>query len=400
MMLLDKYQLPTKHFRNNKECFLDPVRNIFVQVNPEEIVRQQMVVFLRKELGVPLEMIRLEEPMMKFKRGAKGRADIIVYQQEGDSFFPLILIECKNPTIELTDNVFEQAVRYDQILLADCIVLTNGNSMEWYIYNGDKEQYLLLSEAPTYEQLLEKKSLKYDQSKPCVWERPLFSSLTEDKTYKEFLDKGWIGEDTSFSLRTFIMNISGCLHDLREEIVPGDYQGVNIIKDGGIRYTRFGNSAGGNWLGEYRYVLIEDESGNTQIISFAVLGSLKAVNHPVFGNRKGHSSLIVAIDDFEKSHNSLQLNLDKYTFENEDNDYIIWHDGKLTNGNKGSSGKSAVIDFIKEYSPDLIDENDRVFLGRFVNDDNFRFSQDEMSFFLGRIIKYALVRDKFRKTNC
>ncbi|RFB12720.1 hypothetical protein DZB84_18390 [Bacillus sp. HNG] len=399
LMLLDKYPLPVEYKRKNKQCFLDPIRNILILKTPEEVVRQRMVSFLQDKLKVPKEMIMLEEPMTYFKKGAKGRADIIVYRKEEDGLYPVILIECKSPNVELTDDVFEQAVRYDQIVLADALVLTNGNKMEWYGWNEKEDQYVSLAKIPTYQELLENNTLEYNMNEPYIWERPNFEFLRKKEIYQQFLDNVWIGEGTDPSLQEFIMNLSGCLQDSRDTIPPGIYQGVKVIKDGGIRYARFGNVAGGSWIGDYRYVLIKDDENNTQIISMAVLGQMKAENHPVFGNPKGHSFLVIAIDDFEKSHNSLQLNLDRFIKKDGDIGYVIWHDGKLTNGNKGSVKKSLVIEYIKMHAPELLYDKNRVFLGRFENSKNIQFSDEEMKSFFGRVIKYALVRDEFRKSN-
>ncbi|MFP3391784.1 type I restriction enzyme HsdR N-terminal domain-containing protein [Brevibacillus sp. SIMBA_040] len=398
-MSIDHYPLPPVYMRNNKECFLDPIRNSLIVITPEEIVRQRMVSYLQDVLGAPKEMIKLEEPMTYFQKGAKGRADIIVYRKEEDELYSVILVECKSPDIELTDKVFEQAVKYDQLITADVLVLTNGKRAEWYAWHEEDEQYYLLTEIPTYLSLLENRPLHYDRSEPYVWKRPSFGSLSANVTYINFVGMGWIGEGTDAVLQGFIMNLSGCLQDSVELINPGYYEGVHVIRDGGIRNTRFGNAAGGSWTGEYRYVVIEDEDKNNQIISFAILGEMKSTNDPVFGNRKGHSVLVVAIDDFDKSHNSLQLNLDRYTKKEDDTTFTIWHDGKLTNGKKGRVRNSDVIAYIKEYAPGLLDENDQVFLGRFSHSKNFRISDTEMKEFLGRILKYSLIRDEYRRKN-
>jgi hypothetical protein len=396
-MSIEHYPLPPVYMRNDKECFLDPIRNSLILITPEEIVRQRVVSYLQDVIGAPKEMIKLEEPMTYFQKGAKGRADIIVYRKEDDGLYPVILVECKSPDVELTDEVFEQAVRYDQLITADVLVLTNGIRTEWYAWHEQEERYLLLSTTPTYTSLLENKPLEYDMSEPIVWERPSFETLSNHQTYQHFLDMGWIGEGTDISLQGFIMNLSGCLQDSGNLIIPGCYEGINVIRDGGIRYTRFGNVAGGSWTGEYRYVLIEDKDKNNQIISFAVLGQMQTKKDPVFGNSKGHSVLVVAIDDFEKSHNSLQLNLDLYTRKEGVSTFAIWHDGKLTNGKKGRAKNSDVITYIKENAPDLLDENEQIFLGRFTHSKSLLFSDDETKKFLGRIIKYALIRDEYRK---
>lgn len=48
-------------------------------------------------------------------------------------------------------------------------------------------------------------------------------------------------------------------------------------------------------------------------MSISIYGAIAFYNDPRWCNRKGHTNLIVAIDDFDKRHNALQLNLDAYT---------------------------------------------------------------------------------------
>ncbi|GIW49000.1 MAG: hypothetical protein KatS3mg079_476 [Caloramator sp.] len=118
---------------------------------------------------------------------------------------------------------------------------------------------------------------------------------------------------------------------------PINFEDLKIIEDG-HRYTSFGNAGGGIWEGDYRYFILEDEQGNNQIISMSIFGSLKCTDHPQFGNRNGNTIFVVSIDDFEKRHNSLQLNLDKYT-KIKGNEFTIWHDGTITIGKKWCSKK-------------------------------------------------------------
>lgn len=75
----NKYELPKIFIRNGRECFFDPIRKKLILISPEEIVRQQVIQFLIKDMQVPTEYIEVEVPMSYFKKGLKGRADIIVY---------------------------------------------------------------------------------------------------------------------------------------------------------------------------------------------------------------------------------------------------------------------------------------------------------------------------------
>lgn len=75
----------------------------------------------------------------------------------------------------------------------------------------------------------------------------------------------------------------------------------------------------------------------------------------------------------------------------------IWHDGSLTLGNRGAIKRKEVIEYIREKCPELIYKDDKIFLGTFDNSIEFNWEQDNVIDFIGRLIKYALLRDEFRK---
>ena len=69
-------------YRPSSSSYFDPVRKYFVPKTPEEEVRQKTIEFLETQLGVPLNRMRVEEAMAHTKRGARGRADIVVYRDD------------------------------------------------------------------------------------------------------------------------------------------------------------------------------------------------------------------------------------------------------------------------------------------------------------------------------
>ena len=69
-------------YKSGGRAYADPVRNIFVQCTPEEEVRQKTILFLQRDLDVPIERISVEESMAHVKRGKRGRADIVVYRDD------------------------------------------------------------------------------------------------------------------------------------------------------------------------------------------------------------------------------------------------------------------------------------------------------------------------------
>ena len=91
----------------------------------------------------------------------------------------------------------------------------------------------------------------------------------------------------------------------------------------------------------------------------------------------------------------MQLNLNRYS--SIDNDvFKLFHSGALTVGSLGRAKNKEVINFIKKKAPELVDDN-RVYLGSLDNSKEFNWEQKEVRNFIGRIIKYALLRDEFRE---
>ena len=89
----------------DKGTIWDPLRKKEVALTPEERVRQWCIGVLAESLEVPMHMMMSEAG---FKLGNKQfRADIIVYDR---SLRPLVVVECKRPEVDLTQEVLDQAV--------------------------------------------------------------------------------------------------------------------------------------------------------------------------------------------------------------------------------------------------------------------------------------------------
>lgn len=376
----DKYDVGRTYFKEGKRCIFDPIREILIVETPEEIIRQKFVRYLIEELKVPKNKIELEVPMSHFKKGAKGRADIIVYGENDEMCdIPIMLIECKAPNIPLVDEVWFQAYKYDYILGAGYIIITNGSVTYGAAWDEEDKEYYFVEELPRYEQLLNDKNFKFIYDDFQGWEKPNFKELFSNKNIEQFIEFGWLNENTSKDLYPLVLNLGAFIFDTKISCSPIKIDKLNIIEDG-HRYTSFGNAGGGWWSGDFRYFILEDKEGNNQIISVSILDSY----------------LVVAIDDFDKRHNSLQLNIDKYT-EVQGNKYTIWHDGRLTVGRSGSAKRKEVIEFIRNKEPGMVLPNGKIILGTFDCSKEIQWSQDTTKQFIKNLIKYAILRDEFRR---
>ncbi|ACM11772.1 type I restriction enzyme HsdR N-terminal domain-containing protein [Bacillus paranthracis] len=128
---------------------------------PEELVRLQTIHFLFKEMKVPFlkGAIEVEVKMSEFDEKYNGRADIVVYAEDEEFLVPILIVECKANHIALTEEVFEQAKRYDEVLFANNIMITNGKLLKLYSWKEKEKKYIELNKIPTYQELAKEENL-------------------------------------------------------------------------------------------------------------------------------------------------------------------------------------------------------------------------------------------------
>ena len=131
-----------------KLSILDPLRRKFVALTPEEWVRQHFVNFLLKEKGYPAALIANEIQIDLNKM--KKRCDSVVYNRD---LSPLIIIEYKAPDVDITQQVFDQIVRYNIVLKVKYLIVSNGLNHYCCIMDYDKQSFNYLSDIPNYTDL-------------------------------------------------------------------------------------------------------------------------------------------------------------------------------------------------------------------------------------------------------
>lgn len=126
----------------------DVVRRRWVALTPEEWVRQNFVAYLTDHLGYPVALIGNEISLVQ--NGIKRRCDTLVADRHGK---PLMIIEYKSPLVGLSQSVADQLVRYNTVLRADYLTISNG--LEHYCYHIDYATGTsqLLPSVPRYDEL-------------------------------------------------------------------------------------------------------------------------------------------------------------------------------------------------------------------------------------------------------
>lgn len=112
---------------NGKKWINCLIRKRWLILTPEEWVRQHFLLFMINELKVPLLRIGVEVNL-KYNQLNK-RADIVVFNNHGKAYW---IIECKEQSIKLNDDVLQQVLIYNQVLDVKYVSITNGeNVLSW-----------------------------------------------------------------------------------------------------------------------------------------------------------------------------------------------------------------------------------------------------------------------------
>jgi len=105
---------------SGKTQIFDFIRKKWLVLSPEEWVRQHLLNYLVNELKYPATVISVEKEIAL--NSIKKRYDVVVYKNNA----PFLIAECKAPYIELDTTTVEQALRYNLVLAAPYVLLTNG----------------------------------------------------------------------------------------------------------------------------------------------------------------------------------------------------------------------------------------------------------------------------------
>lgn len=146
---MQQLNLPTYKFRiksnENKLFIFDILRKKYVSLTPEEWVRQHFVHFLIEEKNYPISLISAEKKLTINK--LTKRTDILVFNKNGN---PEIIVECKAPSVKITQETFNQIARYNLKLDATFLVVTNGLEHFFCSMDFKNETYHFMNDLPAY----------------------------------------------------------------------------------------------------------------------------------------------------------------------------------------------------------------------------------------------------------
>lgn len=133
--------------RGAPEVF-DPLRRKWIALTPEEWVRQHFTAFLRAMRGFPPQLMANEYGISL--NGMSRRCDTVVF----DTRLRIRAIcEYKAPSVAVTQRVFDQIARYNMVLEAPFLMVSNGLHHFCCRFSGDS--YEFLTDIPDFNTILE-----------------------------------------------------------------------------------------------------------------------------------------------------------------------------------------------------------------------------------------------------
>ena len=147
---MERLNLPTYDFKlknsQNKTLIFDKLRKKYVVLTPEEWVRQHFVHFLIDKKNYPETLIAIEKQLTI--NNLKKRTDILIFNTNGN---PEIIIECKAPSVKISQETFDQIARYNIKLNAKFLIVTNGITHFYCQMDFNNKTYIFLKDFPSYK---------------------------------------------------------------------------------------------------------------------------------------------------------------------------------------------------------------------------------------------------------
>lgn len=375
-----------------REQYVCSIRDKGIQATPEEHVRQDFVQHLIEDLGYPKTGILLEESLTRIDRSLRERVDILVVLPGIPKRQNLLMVECKASHVPLDGVVGEQALRYNQILNARYIILTNGIETQVYRIDKQNKKFVAVIGIPTYAQLLSDKGVKNAPHSSDSWVRPEYAALSDPRVQQAYLDLH-MGSNTDATLRPAILNLAFLLQDDNHALqCPLAAPPFSIIRDNGLTSKAVGNPSGGRYHGMFRWFSVQDNRKRIYHVYLAVLTSYSTEAESISENAASKSILMAAIDKRGRPISVLQVDLDRH-FRASDSGFELTHSGV-----RSRAKIEDLMPHIVSKAPHLLGGKERITFGNLDTSKNLLMSDPQTSSVIANIISYALIRFQLRES--
>jgi hypothetical protein len=136
------HNLKTRNHEGSTQVF-DPVRKKWIILTLEELVRQSLILYFIDVAGFPAARISVERQIMI--HGLRRRYDLVLWDKQAQ---PSLLVECKAPSVPVTQSAMDQIARYNIALRVPYLFVTNGTTSYCCAIDFDNEAWTFMDQLP------------------------------------------------------------------------------------------------------------------------------------------------------------------------------------------------------------------------------------------------------------
>lgn len=145
---LPQYDARLRRTASGAVQIYDELRRKYVALTPEEWVRQHFVHWLLSAKGYPASLTANEVGLSL--NGTLRRCDTVVFGTDG---CPAVVVEYKAPEVAVTQKVFDQIARYNLVMRARYLVVSNGVDHYCCRYDHATGRYAFMREVPSWQDI-------------------------------------------------------------------------------------------------------------------------------------------------------------------------------------------------------------------------------------------------------
>ena len=134
-----------RRLNGNRSEIFDIIRKKWVKETNEESVRQYFIYYLTTVQNIPSRFISVERQISYL--GYLKRYDIVIYKKNTEIF---MVVECKAPSVELSQATITQAAVYNTGLNAEYLGITNGKQNLYIQLSSIQNTPFLTTHFPIY----------------------------------------------------------------------------------------------------------------------------------------------------------------------------------------------------------------------------------------------------------
>lgn len=283
MISIAKRHFPHVSYHNGVKWLWNPVLKKRYKIRPEEVVRLQYLEALIEEQRWSGNRIAFELPVRSRKFETAKRADIVCYSQQ---MKPKIVVECKAPTIAITESTAVQASRYNDVIGAPWLILTNGK--EDILYNASEGKTVSHHNTFFPTPLPLRHTLSYWKTRAFIGS--LFDA-THPKLLLDFLNTLFVQKHKSVPVR--YLRIDQKIDDIH---LPHAYLSIELDDSYAVDCTVTASASGETFL----VAIVSRDHQQTGLIHIQLDAALAGISSPVKLYGPG----------FQKSHDLSYFNTD------------------------------------------------------------------------------------------